>query len=115
MPRYAFECPRCGAAFEVARPVSQAAEGAVCPEDGQPATRVFTPPASLGSRGEAVPPSAAGDRGWRSPFFPDRPAARPAPPPRTFLPPGSSKPTSFRHFGHSHPAGTARHSHRRPR
>jgi hypothetical protein len=32
------------------------------------------------------------------------------------LPPGSSKPTRFRHFGHWHPAGTPAHTHpaRRP-
>lgn len=42
--RYDFRCPRCGLQFEVSRPMSQAAEPALCPQDGTPAERVYTVP-----------------------------------------------------------------------
>ena len=47
MPRYDFLCPKCGRAFEVLRPVSQAAEPAFCPQDGAQSERVFTMPMTL--------------------------------------------------------------------
>ena len=125
MARYAFRCGDCGLEFEVARPMSEAARGAACPVDGVAATRIFTPPA-IGSRGagaSAPGPAAAANAGgstpaWTSPFFPRAASgAGPAAPPpavpiRTFLKPGTSKPTTFRHFGHSHPVGTPAHTHR---
>jgi putative FmdB family regulatory protein len=116
MPRYVFACGACGREFEVARPMSEAGRPATCPVDGRAAERVFTAPLTSvrpadGTTPAAPAPGTAG-RDWSSPFFPKAPAA-PAPPPapRHVLPPGSSKPTRFRHFGHWHPAGTPPHTH----
>jgi hypothetical protein len=98
--------------------MSEAGRPAACPEDGSAAERVFTAPGLLRGAPEApAPPAAPGRRYWSSPFFPKAPtpARELAPAPRHVLPPGSSKPTSFRHFGHWHPAGTAPHTHGAPR
>ena len=115
MPSYAFRCPACGEAFEVQRRMGEAGGPAPCPEDGSPAERVFTSPGLLrgATPGQSASPTPA-RRYWFSPFFPkDGAAARQATPtPRHVLPAGASKPASFRHFGHSHPAGTAVHTHR---
>jgi putative FmdB family regulatory protein len=43
MPVYAFTCADCGA-FELTRPIAEAAAPAVCPSCGTEARRVFTPP-----------------------------------------------------------------------
>jgi putative FmdB family regulatory protein len=125
MPRYAFCCRSCGLEFEVSRSMGDAGREAACPVDGGGSDRVFTAPMTSVRQGEpaasARAPAAEGaTRSWSSPFFPksvpseERP--RPTTPPRHVLPPGSSKPTRFRHFGHWHPAGTPAHTHppRRP-
>lgn len=43
MPLYVFHCNRCGA-FDVLRPMTEAAAPAACPACGHQARRVFTPP-----------------------------------------------------------------------
>ena len=43
MPVYAFACAWCGP-FELTRPMAQAAMPAQCPECGEEARRVFSPP-----------------------------------------------------------------------
>jgi putative FmdB family regulatory protein len=43
MPIYAFTCPGCGA-FELMRPMAEAAAAARCPTCGSQARRLFTPP-----------------------------------------------------------------------
>ena len=43
MPVYAFTCAGCGA-FELVRPMAEAAAPALCPACGAQARRVFTPP-----------------------------------------------------------------------
>jgi putative FmdB family regulatory protein len=43
VPIYAYICAGCGT-FDVARPVTEAAEPASCPECGAAASRRFTPP-----------------------------------------------------------------------
>ena len=43
MPIYEFTCERCGA-FELSRPMAEAADPACCPSCGTIARRVFTPP-----------------------------------------------------------------------
>ena len=43
MPVYAFTCAGCGA-FELTRPMAEAATPAQCPECGEEARRVFSPP-----------------------------------------------------------------------
>ncbi len=101
--------------------MADAGRPATCPRDGAPAERVFTPPMTgrspAAQKGGAAPASGApaARRDWSSPFFPRvAPGERPAspPPPRHQLPPGSSRPTRFRHFGHWHSAGTPPHTHR---
>jgi putative FmdB family regulatory protein len=121
MPRYVFACSVCRREFEVARPMSEAGRPATCPVDGAPADRVFTAPHTgvrAGGADPAAAPPGGAARAWASPFFPTQAKApgAPAPAPRHVLPPGSSKPTRFRHFGHWHPAGTPAHTHapRRP-
>ena len=122
MPRYVFSCRGCGLEFEVSRPMSEAGRPATCPVDNAPAERVFTAPMTAVPQGEgdrAEPVAAPAARSWSSPFFPKTApspdAGRPATTSRHVLPPGSSKPTRFRHFGHWHPAGTPAHTHpRRP-
>jgi hypothetical protein len=104
--------------------MSDAGRDATCPVDGHGADRIFTAPMTWVRHGEGAAPAApaggGGERSWSSPFFPKTAPAsgtRPSPPvPRHVLPPGSSKPTRFRHFGHWHPAGTPAHTHppRRP-
>ena len=64
--RYDFRCPRCGLRFEVSRPISKAAEPALCPQDGTRSERVFTMPATFvkgGARPDSgpSPTSGAGD------------------------------------------------------
>jgi putative FmdB family regulatory protein len=84
MPLYPFRCPQCGLEFEVSRPMSKAGDPATCPLDGATGTRIFTAPARLtAGRGESAP--------------------APTPPPR----PAST----WSHFGHTHGAGVAAHSH----
>src|SRR5215467_989791 len=105
MPRYPFRCLRCQLEFEVSRPMREAGRAARCPVDGMEAQRVFTAPitAIRGGKPVATPPDATPARKWSSPFFPKAgptgEARRPAVKPRHVLPPGSSTPTRFRHFG----------------
>ena len=47
MPNYHFACQRCGKTFEAFRGFSQGTDGVVCPDDGQPATRLFSPPLDM--------------------------------------------------------------------
>ena len=47
MPKYDFQCTSCQAVFEQFRSFSQGAEGVVCPDDGEPATRLFSPPMDM--------------------------------------------------------------------
>jgi putative FmdB family regulatory protein len=82
---YDYRCTQCGLEFEVSRPISQAAEPARCPADSAESTRVFTMPMTFSKKDFRGPSTSA-----------------PAP-------------TGWRHHGHSHGAGTARHSHRGPR
>jgi putative FmdB family regulatory protein len=44
MPHYDFRCPKCGLVFDVNRRMSQAADPAPCPDDGELAERVFRAP-----------------------------------------------------------------------
>jgi putative FmdB family regulatory protein len=82
---YDYRCTQCGLEFEVSRPISQAAEPARCLADGAESTRVFTMPMTFSKKDFHGPSTSA-----------------PAP-------------TGWRHHGHSHRAGAARHSHRGPR
>ena len=83
MPRYPFQCTACGLVFDVSRRMDEAGGGAVCPEDGAPADRIFTAPQMvLGRREPTVKPR-----------------------------PGMPKPKGFSHHGHSHGPGTSHHSH----
>jgi putative FmdB family regulatory protein len=67
MPKYDFHCTRCDAVFEAFRSFAQGTEGVVCPADGAPATRLFSPPLEMivygGKSSESVssirPPSPA--------------------------------------------------------
>jgi putative FmdB family regulatory protein len=47
MPTYDFRCSSCDAVFEAFRSFAQGTEGVVCPEDGAPATRLFSPPLDM--------------------------------------------------------------------
>ena len=44
MPKYDFRCDDCGHLFELTRSFGAAAAPAACPQDGAPATRLFSPP-----------------------------------------------------------------------
>jgi len=69
MPRYDFRCTVCGREFELSRPFSQAADPALCPDDGAPAERVFSMPMTFvkGAAGsapaDAAPPAGDGGHG----------------------------------------------------
>jgi putative FmdB family regulatory protein len=54
MPRYDFRCTSCGRRFELSRALTEASEPAACPNDGAPATRIFS---TLGAyvRGSGIP------------------------------------------------------------
>lgn len=81
MPRYDFRCPACGQVYEVARPMSRAAEPLVCPRDQATCERVISMPMVLmKSDGSVSPASPQQSAGWS-------------------------------HFGHSHSAGTGSHDH----
>ena len=47
MPTYDFRCTSCDATFEAFRSFAQGTEDIVCPEDGAPATRLFSPPLDM--------------------------------------------------------------------
>ena len=47
MPTYDFRCTSCDATFEAFRSFAQGTEDVVCPEDGAPATRLFSPPLDM--------------------------------------------------------------------
>ena len=82
MALYDYRCTQCGLEFEVSRPISQATEPARCPADGAESTRVFTMPMTFSKTDFRGPSTSA------------------------------AAPTGWRHHGHSHGAGTARHGHR---
>ncbi len=75
MPTYGYDCPRCGA-FDLLRPMAQAAEPAACPQCGGPGRRRWAAPAVRG-----VDPGLrrALDASARSA---DAPEVVPGPPPR---------------------------------
>ena len=78
MPIYGFTCEACGA-FDVVRPVAEAAAPARCPSCGEEARRVFSPP---GLRRIAQPLRSALDLEERSAHEPDlttRKRGRPMP------------------------------------
>jgi putative FmdB family regulatory protein len=85
MARYDFRCTKCGQAFEVSRPMSQASNPAFCPVDGAESERILSMPMTFSKTDFRGPSTAAGPpRGWS-------------------------------HSGHSHAAGATRHTHGRPR
>jgi putative FmdB family regulatory protein len=47
MPTYDFQCTSCEAVFETFRSFAQGTDDVVCPEDGEPATRLFSPPMDM--------------------------------------------------------------------
>jgi putative FmdB family regulatory protein len=47
MPTYDFRCSSCDAVFEAVRSFAQGTEDVVCPDDGAPATRLFSPPLDM--------------------------------------------------------------------
>jgi putative FmdB family regulatory protein len=47
MPKYDFRCTSCDTVFEAFRSFSQGTEGVVCPTDGAPADRLFSPPLDM--------------------------------------------------------------------
>ncbi len=51
MPKYDFKCPHCDLVFEAVRGFAEAADPALCPRDGAPSGRLFTPPADILVRG----------------------------------------------------------------
>lgn len=65
MPTYDFRCTSCDAVFEAFRSFAQGTEDVVCPEDGEQATRLFSPPLDMivyggkSSGSPVVPPGGA--------------------------------------------------------
>jgi len=47
MPTYDFRCTSCEAVFEAFRSFAQGTDDVVCPDDGAPATRLFSPPLDM--------------------------------------------------------------------
>ncbi len=47
MPKYDFRCTGCEAVFEAFRSFAQGTDDVVCPDDGAPATRLFSPPLDM--------------------------------------------------------------------
>ena len=47
MPKYDFRCSSCEKVFEAFRSFSQGTDDVVCPEDGEPASRLFSPPLDM--------------------------------------------------------------------
>ena len=64
MPRYAFRCTVCELEFEVSRSMRDATSEATCPTDGEPATRIFTMPATNFNRPTPTTPTPPGARGY---------------------------------------------------
>lgn len=42
MPNYEFQCQKCSRTFTLKRPMSEAGDAAVCPDDASPAQRLFS-------------------------------------------------------------------------
>ena len=87
MPKYDFQCTSCETVFEAYRSFSQGTDGVVCPDDGEPASRLLSLPMDMivfGSKNS-------------SPTTPIRP-------------PGAGR-TAGGGFGHSHGPGGHSHSH----
>ena len=83
MPIYEFHCPKCGAQFDVSRPVSKMDAPVPCPVDGAAAVRLFSMSGTM-IRGGAPSIGASG------------------------LP---TTPQGWSHFGHGHGGGTGGHQH----
>jgi putative FmdB family regulatory protein len=47
MPKYDFRCSSCETVFEAFRGFAQGTDDVVCPDDGAPATRLFSPPLEM--------------------------------------------------------------------
>jgi putative FmdB family regulatory protein len=47
MPKYDFRCSSCETVFEAFRSFAAGVEGVVCPDDGAPAVRLFSPPMEM--------------------------------------------------------------------
>jgi putative FmdB family regulatory protein len=47
VPKYDFRCTSCASLFEVTRSFSQSGDPATCPQDGEAAIRLFSPPMDL--------------------------------------------------------------------
>jgi putative FmdB family regulatory protein len=47
MPKYDFRCPKCDNVFEAFRGFAQGTDGVTCPDDGELATRLFSPPMDM--------------------------------------------------------------------
>jgi putative FmdB family regulatory protein len=47
MPKYDFRCPKCENVFEAFRGFAQGTDGVTCPDDGELATRLFSPPLDM--------------------------------------------------------------------
>ncbi|MCC7371268.1 MAG: hypothetical protein IT306_22820 [Chloroflexi bacterium] len=71
MPKYDFQCTGCEKVFEAFRSFSQRTDDVVCPDDGEPANRLFSPPTDMfvfGSKNSSPtpayrPPTAPGGGG----------------------------------------------------
>ena len=87
MPKYDFRCSKCDSVFEAFRGFAQGTDGVVCPDDGEPAIRLFSPPMDMIVYGGKS----------------SNPSAGPAP--RQPRPPG------FGSGGHGHSHGPGGHTH----
>jgi putative FmdB family regulatory protein len=102
MPLYAFNCPQCGAEFEVSRKMTEASKPAFCPVDGATGSRIFSAPVTLGRRGDDGGDGGAKDGKDGQSGDKNRDTVPQAP--RA----GAGR---WSHFGHSHGTGTGGHSH----
>lgn len=63
MPVYDYRCPKCGDAFEVTRPRSEAGNPANCPNDGTEGVRLFTSVGILRGTGDTSSSGVGDDFG----------------------------------------------------
>jgi putative FmdB family regulatory protein len=93
MPKYDFRCTSCETVFEVFRGFAQGTDGVVCPDDGQPAERLFSPPLDMIVFGGK---SSSGNPPMRPPGG---------------LPAGGSHGHTHGPGGHTHSHGPGTHTH----